>query len=216
VGRTRLRLPVEVWGWITPELETSLLAIEPPSVSKKINTLLLVAWAMSTNIRLKQIWARDDTCNEATWYRSWKKREDVALAYAAALERCKTFRIEETARLIAHYTAQYQRELAAYCANAPMALAAVMSDPTQRGADRIEAATRLIKFADPGVAGQVGFGGSLGSVDVHVVNELDEQIRQQMRRLGIMQANGSLVLPADLDSQSDSEGQDDGFGTADH
>jgi hypothetical protein len=102
----------------------------------------------------RTVFAQADTCAERTWYTRWQHQPEVKAALAACCARALAWADEETAALEAHYRRQRRRSTAQYAAQAPAALAAVMADPGQRGADRISAANALVTWADPAAAQQ--------------------------------------------------------------
>ena len=145
----RLDLPEEAWGWMTDEIRALLRAIKPPHVAKKRRTVIKLAFARANEQPLKDVFAEDDVCSEQVWYAKWKQKPDVAAAYEACYRRALAWADESTAALEAHYRRVRRRSVAEYAAQAPSALADVMLDTGQKGADRISAANALMTWADP-------------------------------------------------------------------
>ena len=142
-------VPQEGQQWLTEELETLLRAIRGGQVAKKRATVIKLAFAKANQQPLKAVFGQADTCSEATWYGKWRFLPAVRAAYEACCARALAWADEETAALEAHQRRRRRRATAQYAAQAPAALAAVMADPGQRGADRISAANALMTWADP-------------------------------------------------------------------
>lgn len=169
---------------MTPEIEALLGAINRGQHTRKArDTVMLVAHAFASGQPVKPVFQQKGVCASATWYRKWKRDPIIAIAYQACLDRALSYRDEQTASLEAHWANVRRRNIAEKAAAAPIALAAVMADPGEKGSARIEAATRLLKFSDPEL-GRVQTGG--GSVPVDVEVKLDQEILAELRRLGVV------------------------------
>lgn len=168
--------------WMTDEIRLLLEAIKGRHCRKMRDSVVIVANAVASGQPLKPVFKLESVCASATWYRKWRRDPIIWAAYEKCLERALSFRDAETVALEAHWSAVLRRNLAEKAAAAPIALAAVMADPNARGTARIEAATRLIKFADPEL-GQVQTGDAPGAIDVEVT--LDQEIVKALQTLGV-------------------------------
>jgi hypothetical protein len=139
---------------MTDELRARLAAIRGGQVAKKRISVIKLACAMANRQPRRAVFAQQDTCAERTWYLQWQHQPEVKAAFEACCQRALQWADEETAALEAHYRRLRRRSTAQYAAQAPAALAAVMADPGQRGADRISAANALVTWADPVAARQ--------------------------------------------------------------
>lgn len=169
--------------WMTDEIRLLLEAIKGRHCRKMRDSVVIVANAVASGQPLKPVFKLSRVCASATWYRKWRRDPIVWAAYEKCLQRALSFRDEETASWESHWAAVRKRNLAEKAAAAPIALAAVMADPNERGAARIEAATRLLKFSDPAL-GQVQTGGG-GAVPVDVEVKLDQEIMAALKGLGV-------------------------------
>jgi hypothetical protein len=147
-----VEVPEEARQWLTGELQTLLAAIRGGQVAKKRVTVIKLACAVANRQPRRTVFGQADTCSDKTWYTRWQYQPEVKVAFEACCTRALAWADEETAALEAHYRRQRRRTMAQYAAQAPAALAAVMADAGQRGADRISAANALLTWADPEVA----------------------------------------------------------------
>jgi len=147
-------IPQEAWQWMTVEIRALLAAIRGGQVAKKRNTIIKLACAIANRQPRHVVFSQPDTCAERTWYAKWRHQPAVEAAFEACYARALEWADEETAALEAHYRRQRRQTVAQYAAQAPMALATVMADAGQRGADRISAANALLTWADPAAAQQ--------------------------------------------------------------
>jgi hypothetical protein len=134
---------------MTDELRARLAAIRGGQVAKKRITVIKLACAVANRQPRHTVFAQQDTCAERTWYVRWQHQPAIRAAFEACCTRALAWADEETAALEAHYRRLRRRTTAQYAAQAPAALATVMADPGQRGADRISAANALLTWADP-------------------------------------------------------------------
>ncbi|RME71551.1 MAG: hypothetical protein D6784_14985 [Chloroflexi bacterium] len=154
-GKRQLRnIPDPAYEWLTEDLMAKLQAIRPPHVHKKRTTIIKLAFALANNQPVKEVFDQPDTCNESNWYMKWRHIPEVAAAFEACRQRALDWADQETAALEAHYRRLRRRSIAVRAAEAPDALAEVMNDPAQKGADRISAANALLTWADPEAAGK--------------------------------------------------------------
>jgi hypothetical protein len=147
-------VPEEARQWLTGELQTLLAAIRGGQAAKKRITVIKLACAVANRQPRRTVFGQADTCSDKTWYTRWQYQPEVKAAFEACCTRALEWVDEETAALEAHYRWLRRRSTAQYAAQAPAALAAVMADPGQRGADRISAANALVTWADPAAARQ--------------------------------------------------------------
>lgn len=145
-------IPKEAWQWMTMEIRASLAAIQGGQVAKKRITVIKLAYAIANRQPRHLVFAQRDTCAERTWYAKWQHQPEVKAAFEACCIRALEWADEETAALEAYYRRLRRQTMAQYAAQAPAALATVMADAGQRGADRISAANALLTWADPEVA----------------------------------------------------------------
>lgn len=203
---TQHELPSEFYESADEEVMQALTAIHGRWAAKKRITIVLVACARATQRSLKPVFALGETCCERVWYR-WKKETAVMRAYTLILERLLSWATAETLRQQDFYNQQYLRNLAMYRAEAPTALLAVMTDPLAKAEARIEAACKLIQFADPEGAGRVPMPGrATVDVSVDVGPDLDAAIAAEMAKLGLPGAVPDQAQIQDGDGNSDSAG----------
>lgn len=189
MGTKRWHVPEVAYEWMTDEIHDLLQAIQASRhVRKMRDSVVLLANAVGTGNPVKPVFGQEGVCCSDVWYRKWKKDPIIRAAYEACLERVLEYRDEQTAALEAHWSAVRRRNIAEKAAVAPIALAAVMADTGQKGGDRIEAATRLLKFSDPDL-GKVQTGGTTAmSVDVEA--RVDGEILTALKALGLGGASG--------------------------
>ena len=200
---TQHELPSEFYESADEEVMEALNAVRGRWAAKKRISIVLVACARATQRPLKPVFSLPETCCERVWYR-WKKQAAVMRAYTLILERLMAWATAETLRQQDFYNQQYLRNLAMYRAEAPTALLAVMTDPMAKAEARIDAACRLIQFADPEGAGRVPMAGRATiDVSVDVGPDLDAAITAEMQKLGLP---GSQAQIQDSDGNSDSAG----------
>jgi hypothetical protein len=158
--------PVVLDGWQDENTRAALDAILEPHRGKKRTTAIRVAWALANEQNLNSVFGKRDTCARSIWYgetrrdgkvkQGWRDVAEIARAVQVIEQRALEWRDTQTARLEAHYRAQRLREIARGSAIAPKSLISVMQDTEQRGADRINAAMKLIALADPQGKAQEG------------------------------------------------------------
>jgi len=179
------KVPEYAYEWMTDEIHDLLMAIKGKRhVRKMRDTVIAVANAIGTGNPVKPVFKQEGICCSDIWYGKWKKNPVIRVAYAACLERVLEFRDEQTAALEAHWASVRRRNIAEKAAVAPIALAAVMADVAQKGGDRIEAATRLLKFSDPDL-GKVQTGGA-SPMSVDVEAKVDREILSALKGLGVI------------------------------
>lgn len=149
----------ESWEWMTPEIGSLLDAIAGEHVAKKRKTVILLAFAYATQTPLAQVFDREDTCAEQIWWTKWQHIPEVQAALAACKARALAWSDQQTVAIEERYRRERKRAIAEYAAKAPLAMAAVMDDAGQKGADRINAAVTLINLADGQSVGPVAAGG---------------------------------------------------------
>jgi len=153
---TRWQAPEEGHTWMTPEIRGLLSAIRGRHSGKKRTTVIKLAFARANQQPMKEVFDQPDVCAENIWYMKWRFDETIAAAYEACCARALEWRDEQTALIEQYYRQERLQEIARYAAQAPKALARVMTDPEVSGGHRISAADRLIQLADPEAARQVG------------------------------------------------------------
>jgi len=186
-----MEMPDEPIPWMTDEIRELLKQIHGPHARKKRATAIKLAFARANEQPLAEIFRQEDVCSETIWYQKWRLQEAIRAAYEACYQRALEWADDETARLEALYRRKRRRTIAEYAAEAPGALAVVMSDGEQRGSDRISAADTLMRWAEPEVASklQPAAGGAGGD---QVVNQfLSGLSNDQLERLvGLTDADG--------------------------
>lgn len=172
---------------MTDTIRDLLGAIRGRHAAKKRATVVRLAFARANQQPMRAVFGREDTCAENIWYMKWRFDPGVAAAYAACCKRALEWRDEETARIEQYYRQERLRLIAEYAAQAPRALAHVMSDPEMAGGHRISAADRLIQLADPEAAQRVGPPSIIGDQGDQVVNVFsgwsDEELDQVLANL---------------------------------
>ena len=183
--------------WMTPEIRTALGQIRGQHAIKKRTTVIKVAFAAANQQALKDVFKQADVCSETIWYTKWRHLRTIQAAYEACLERALEWADEQTATVEAHYRRLRRQSVAQFAADAPAAMAAVMTDGEQRGADRVNAADRLMRWAEPETAQKVGDAG--GQVEgrspqmtlAALVGELpDEELAQMLENLETVDEGG--------------------------
>ena len=152
--RRLTHVPEVAYQWLTGDITQKLSAIKPPHVHKKRTTVIKLAFALANQQPVKEVFDQPDTCTESNWYMKWQHIPEVAAAFKACRERALSWADREVAALEAHYRRVRRRSTAEFAAAAPDALADVMNDNAQKGADRISAANALLTWADPDAAGK--------------------------------------------------------------
>lgn len=150
-----LNLPDEAYQWLTSEINELLKKIQGPEVTKKRTTIIKLAFAHAQNKSLKEVFEDKSVCSESIWYRKWKHNPDIKAAYDACCERVLMWNDEYTAAIEVSYRLRRKQLIAQHATDAPLALSNIMNDPEQKGGDRIEAATRLMEWADPDDAAKI-------------------------------------------------------------
>jgi hypothetical protein len=171
-----MQIPHEGREWMTEEIRALLEAIPGPHAPKKRTTVIKLAFAHANQQPLRGVFGQPDTCAENIWYMKWRFAPEIKAALEACRKRALEYVDDETAAIEAHYRTQRRRSTAKYAADAPVALAAVMSGGEQRGNDRIRAAMELIGLAEPETRGK------LPAFPVEVQN-LDDLIEYELARL---------------------------------
>lgn len=151
-------IPTHSLPWFTEDIETKLVAIKPPHITKKRTTVLKLAFAKANGHALATVFDQGDTCSDRIWYTKWQHEPEIKAAFDACLKRAFEYGDLQTVAIETHYQHLRRRSLAAVSAKAPGALADVMLDKQQRGGARIEAATKLMALADPDSADRVRAG----------------------------------------------------------
>lgn len=185
--------------WMTDELRAALMAIRGQHAAKKRTTIIKLAFARANQQPLSEIFGQRDTCNQRIWYQKWQFDPKIQQALELCYERAMLFADEETLVLEACYRQSRRRSVAKYAAQAPAALAVVMSDQEQRGSDRISAADTLMRWAEPDVAGKVGRAQPSANIE-QSVNVIDGDTAESI--FDILAAVGALEAGAD-DAQDD-------------
>ncbi len=147
-------LPTESLTWLTDDIRAKLAAIQPPHVHKKRSTIVRLAYARANEEPVKEVFNQPDTCNETIWYTKWQHLPDVKTAFDACYEQLLAWADEQTATVQAHYRHLRLQAIAKHAADAPKALARVMTEPQFKGAEIISAANALLTWADPEAAGK--------------------------------------------------------------
>lgn len=146
---TKLMVPESAYGWLNEEIKAALAEIEPPHVAKKRATVIKLAQAAAQQTPMKTVFEAADTCNESIWYIKWQFDEKIKRALALAERRCLEWVDEQTAAQEEFFRQQRRRGIAAWAAQAPGAVAMVMTDVAEKGPARLEAARLLMGWADP-------------------------------------------------------------------
>jgi len=176
-------LPDECNQWLTDEIRELLRAIRGAHAAKKRRTVIKLAFARANEQPLAQVFSQEDVCSETIWYQKWRHRPEIRAAYEACYQRALNWADEQTTQIEAHYRRQRRQSIAEYAAVAPAALANVMSESEQRGADRISAADTLMRWAEPETASKLQpTPGALGGGD-QVVNVLAGLSNDQLLQL---------------------------------
>ena len=183
-------MPEDGEKWMTEDLRAALMRIRGQHAAKKRTTIIKLAFARANQQPVEEIFRQRDTCNQRVWYQKWQFDERIQAALELCYERAMAFADEETLMLEAHYRQARRQSLARYAADAPAALAAVMAGQDQRGADRINAADTLMRWAEPEVAGQVGAAQSAASIEqnVNVSSDTAETIFDILAAVGAIEA----------------------------
>ena len=159
--------------WMTDEIRGLLGALRGRHAPKKRATVVKLAFARAQQVPLAGVFRDPEVCSESIWYEKWQYDPLIKAAYRACYERALEWGDEETAALEAHYSRERRRSVAEYAAAAPAALAAVMSDGEQKGADRISAADTLMRWAEPETAERIGQAGASVRVDASFERALE-------------------------------------------
>lgn len=146
---TKLTVPESAYGWLNEEIKAALAEIEPPHVAKKRATVIRLAQAAAQQQPMKTVFESPETCNESIWYIKWQFDEKIKAALALAERRCLEWVDEQTAAQEEFFRQQRRRGIAAWAAQAPGAVAMVMTDVGEKGPARLEAARLLMGWADP-------------------------------------------------------------------
>jgi hypothetical protein len=170
IGIPDKNIPAESYGWLNDDVVQKLRAIPGPHQGKKRISIIKLAFARANEIPLSTVFEQADTCSEVIWYVKWKHDPDIAAAFEACYDRCLDWTDQQTARLEEHFSQQRRRSIAEWAAQAPRALAAVMTGPEQKGGDRISAANALITWADPKAAGQAAPAAPPAGADQTILN----------------------------------------------
>ncbi len=177
----KFNLPDEAYQWYTEEIAEKLRAIQGSPVGKKRATVIQLAFARANDQPVKEVFNRDDTCAETIWYTKWKHDPVIWAAYEACLKRALDWRDQETAAIEEHYRRLRRQRVATKAAEAPEALAEVMHDTGQRGADRISAANALMGWADPEAASKARPAAPAANIEQKTtINELGELSNEEL------------------------------------
>lgn len=158
----------ESWQWMTPEIRELLARIPAPHEAKRRRTVILLAFANATQTPVKEVFGRDDTCAEQIWWTKWQYVPEIAAALTACKARALEWADFETVAQEEHFRRERRRAIAQYSAKAPAALATVMAGADQKGADRINAAETLMRWAEPETGSKLGRPGSSASIEQRV------------------------------------------------
>lgn len=165
----------EGWQWMTPEIQELLRAIPAPHQAKRRRTVILLAFAQATSTALAKVFEDPDTCAEQIWWTKWQYIPEVKAALEACTARALEWADHETVAIEEQHRRERRRAIAQFAAQAPGAMAEVMTDTAQKGADRINAAVTLINLADGQSVGPVANAGDTkigdkdGSLTIRVV-----------------------------------------------
>jgi len=140
--------------WLTDDIRRKLAAITGSHAPKKRATVIKLAYARANEQPVKTVFEQPDTCNETIWYTKWQHIPEVKAAFDACYARLLAWADEQTAALQAHYRRQRLQAIARHAADAPGALAEVMSGSQYKGSEKISAANALLTWADPEAAGK--------------------------------------------------------------
>ena len=199
-------------GWMTIEVGAALAGIQEPHREKKRLTVILMAAGALNNESPATVCKQDGTCDNTVWEgrwmkghwkTGWKDMPDVAAALDVCKREALRWRDEETVRLGAHYAQERIRKIAMHAAKAPDALATVMLDTSQKGADRTNAAMKLIGLADPQASGAEGVyapvGGSIENTQqVNLGDDaIDAAIERELARLAGTAQTGDVASAAE-------------------
>lgn len=140
--------------WLTDDIRDLLKAIAKPHAPKKRTTVMKLAYARANEIPVKTVFNQPDTCNETIWYTKWQHIPEVRAAFEACYNRLLEWADEQTAAMQAHYRRKRLQAIARFAADAPSALAEVMTGGQYKGSEKISAANALLTWADPEAAGK--------------------------------------------------------------
>ena len=187
-GKNRVETVADSQVWLTEDCRQALDQIDQEHHAKKRLTVILMAQAFACNESDKSVFERPDTCDEGTWIgrwvtnksgvRRWKTAWRDTPEIAAALKVCQAAALlwheTETVQIEGRYALERRRKIAKHAAAAPDAIARVMFDPNQKGADVTNAAMKLIGLADPQASGAEGVyapvGGSIEQVNTNATS----------------------------------------------
>lgn len=190
---TRWQAPEEGHTWMTEEILDLLKVIRGRHSGKKRTTIIKLAFARANQQPMKDVFDQPDVCAENIWYMKWRFDPAIKAAYEACCARALEWRDEQTALIEQHYRQVRLQQIARYAAQAPKALADVMTDKEVGGGHRISAADRLIQLADPEAARQVG-PPTIAGEDDQVVNVFagwsNEELDQVAANLEAAQGGG--------------------------
>lgn len=185
-------VPEDGKDWITDDVLSLLKDIRGKHAAKQRSTVIAIAFARANQIPIEEVFKRRDTCNQRIWYQKWQYDPKLVTALEACYEAAQGYKDSETIAHELYYTHKRRRAIAKYASDAPAALAAVMDDHEQRGADRINAADTLMRWAEPDTAGKVHPG---TSIDASVNFDIDTAIERELADLasGAQDADASEV-----------------------
>lgn len=213
MSRRAIKLHPESYEWMTDEIRELLRGLTGRHAVKKRTSVIRLASAKAQQRSLKPLFKDPAICSETIWYSKWCHDPLIAAAFDACYNRSLNWIDEETAAVEEHYRQLRRQRLASYSSQAPAALAHVMADQGQKGSDRISAASALIKFADPEVAGRVR---TPGGFDVNVeLPDLDKAIERELLRLGAVDADVDATDAVETEAQEPAPAGENGQVSAD-
>lgn len=162
-----LRIPDA--GWLDAEAMEALRAITGGHVSKKRNTVVLLAAAVSSDTAMAAVFADERACNERIWYQKWQHIPEVKNALEICTRAALDYRDAETAMIEAQAAQKRRRVIAQGSLDAVHGLRMTALNPDDRADYRTDASRMLLILSDAELAERLR-AGDAAALAVDVVN----------------------------------------------